>query len=339
MSKHIIPKEVFVGLQIRSASNEVQSADGGRNVALGFMTYKNNKDKLQHQESFDNWRDKEIPRFPYDNTPTSKMSVAGSVSRYSTQNKFIRVEDPRGFQLEITVENFIEIIRDCTLIKGIIEDGMIWGWNYGKLHLYKADSNLGKEGITNFKYNGMPNISLKDINPGDYVYLGNGTEGVYVGGWHIIENDYKLDFKKYLTQPLVGIKPVQSKRIYLIKSGDKYLRSSSLKIKKFKKGKALNMDVIKKEIYSEVNTTIEVITRQTMVHMICDYHIGKSMYNKYGLNSNGQSLLGTNGSDRLYNSFYRVLCISDKKMNQDDLYNKVVSIHNKVNEELQNATV
>ncbi len=157
----IIPDELYIGLQIRQANGNIKSADGGKNVALGFASYKNEKGEMQHP-SLEQWRDKDIPRMCYDNTPTTGMSVAGSVRRWSTSNKCIRVEDPRGFQLEISIENFIEIIRDCALDKGVIQDEMVWGWDTG-VKLIKVGSKDYDIGVENFNIKMSKSISLKDI--------------------------------------------------------------------------------------------------------------------------------------------------------------------------------
>ena len=60
MAKVVIPNDLYVGFQIRSTGRNTPSEDGGKNVALGFVTYRNKKDVLQHQEAFDRWRDEEM---------------------------------------------------------------------------------------------------------------------------------------------------------------------------------------------------------------------------------------------------------------------------------------
>jgi hypothetical protein len=55
------------------------------------------------------------------------FSFGNSVTRYSTSNKFVRVSDPRGFVLEISIANMCEIIDEHTIVKGDIEGSFVWG--------------------------------------------------------------------------------------------------------------------------------------------------------------------------------------------------------------------
>jgi hypothetical protein len=52
------------------------------------------------------------------------------VSRYSTSNKFFRVEDPRGFELEIDVNNLLDLIEHHTIVQGTIMEPLVWA-RYG----------------------------------------------------------------------------------------------------------------------------------------------------------------------------------------------------------------
>lgn len=62
------------------------------------------------------------------------FKIVGYRSRYSTSNKLLEVEDPRGFRLEISVENLIEIVKHTTIKKGIIQAKAAWT-RYGAAYL------------------------------------------------------------------------------------------------------------------------------------------------------------------------------------------------------------
>lgn len=317
----VIPNELYVGLQIRKTKGNVISADGGKNVALGFASYKNEKGEIQHP-SLEQWRDKDIPRMCYDNTPTIGMSVAGSVKRWSTSNKCIRVEDPRGFQLEITIENFIEIIRNCTLNKGVIRDEMVWGWDGSTVKLIKVGSEDYNTGIENFNVKMSASISLKDIKPGYIVRLKNGKVGKYLGAWYIIVDDYSNKFVgDILSHNLSRL--TMTKRHYLIDTGSDIIYSPSIVIKKIEKSDEEDISSIKSYLEEKIKKTMKYsYSRSLADREVSLLNVGwgdsriKSIYVKHNLTENGWNLLG---EDEIPYSWKKLVFASDKKLTRNDL--------------------
>ena len=63
------------------------------------------------------------------NEPTEGFQLAKSVRRYGwsgSGNVVWRITDPRGFDLEISSENFASIINCCDLEKGTIKGKCVW---------------------------------------------------------------------------------------------------------------------------------------------------------------------------------------------------------------------
>jgi len=331
MARIIVPKEIFVGLQVRQTRGNQTSADGESNVALGFATYLNNKGLLQHKDTFNKWRDTSIPRFPYDNDPIVGMSVRGSVDRYRSHNKLVRIEDPRGFQLEIPIENFIEVIYECTLKNGVIKDEMVWGWDNGQVRLYKVGGENYNQGIANFKYDGQKNIPMKTINLGDTILLDNGDTGVYYGGWHIVTdhfgwNDYAANIK---------IKKVSSKRVFFVKVDKEhatFYTYSSLKVKNVTPiNEPLNKGDIFNQFTSEINKTVNYNYKRSLAHIEAkkenyQWHDPryKTLYNKYGLNDEGNNLIGVEGCMSWRDGFSDISAISDKPIKDEIIYNEKI---------------
>lgn len=71
-----------------------------------------------------------------DNEPINGFTIVDFVSRSSTQNKLIRIRDPRGFKLEISVANLLELLGQCTVINGTFNTRCIW--DFGKNGIGKA---------------------------------------------------------------------------------------------------------------------------------------------------------------------------------------------------------
>lgn len=71
-----------------------------------------------------------------DNIPVSGYIVADTVTRSSTSNKFWRILDPRGFQLEISTDNMLDIITNSDIAHGQLIGK--YKWEFGKTGIGKA---------------------------------------------------------------------------------------------------------------------------------------------------------------------------------------------------------
>lgn len=60
------------------------------------------------------------------NEPMTGFKISKSVSRASTSNKLIRIEDPRGFELEIAVANLVALLETGTVTKNEFIGAMQW---------------------------------------------------------------------------------------------------------------------------------------------------------------------------------------------------------------------
>lgn len=113
----------YVGFQ----KQRYHSAEAFR--MLGFATPNTGDSAFRkRKETVDAWSGKEsLTPLDLDNVPTHGFKIVDTVSRYSTSNKFFRVEDPRGFELEIDVNNLLDIIEKHTIVQGTIMEPMLWG--------------------------------------------------------------------------------------------------------------------------------------------------------------------------------------------------------------------
>lgn len=62
----------------------------------------------------------------YDNKPMEGFEIVNWVSRYTTDNKWARILDPRGFELEITIRNLIHLILTSEIKNGKIQGNLVW---------------------------------------------------------------------------------------------------------------------------------------------------------------------------------------------------------------------
>ncbi len=99
---------------------------------LGFATPNTGDYAFKKRKAtVDGWSEKDLAPMDLDNKPTHGFKIVDTVSRYSTSNKFFRVEDPRGFELEIDVNNLLDLIEHHTIVQGTIMEPLVWG-RYGQ---------------------------------------------------------------------------------------------------------------------------------------------------------------------------------------------------------------
>ena len=99
---------------------------------LGFATPNTGDYAFKKRKAtVDSWSEKDLAPMDLDNKPTHGFKIVDTVSRYSTSNKFFRVEDPRGFELEIDTTNLLELIERHTIVQGAIMEPLVWG-RYGQ---------------------------------------------------------------------------------------------------------------------------------------------------------------------------------------------------------------
>lgn len=62
-----------------------------------------------------------------ENIPRTGFKIVDYATRYRTDNKLIRIEDPTGFVLEVPVENAISLIHEATVSFGVVQEPCVWG--------------------------------------------------------------------------------------------------------------------------------------------------------------------------------------------------------------------
>jgi hypothetical protein len=143
------------------------------------------------------------------NEPTEGFQLAKSVRRYGwsgSGNVVWRISDPRGFDLEISSENFASIINCCDLEKGTIKGRCVWG-RAGANNVLLPEASEPYQQASTLTKKSQVKISTRDLQPGDMVEIlsPNTAEGVekcqYLGKYWFItfENDHN-DRSHYTTR-------------------------------------------------------------------------------------------------------------------------------------------
>lgn len=137
-----IPRKIKVGFQERKDTYTGK---------LGYATYIDEKGELRKERSFNSWRSYQIEPEIFDNEPMSGFVLnkkAGGLvkgqpyrSRWKHRQTYIRVYDPRGFEVEISVENQLFILEHMNSIIGKGLDGeLIYAWAEKELILLPVNS-------------------------------------------------------------------------------------------------------------------------------------------------------------------------------------------------------
>lgn len=138
-----IPKRLNVGYQNR------EDTYTGK---IAYVIYYDEKGKLRKETSWNNWRDEEIANTEFDNVPTEGFVLnkpAGGreySNEWDVRKSYCRVYDPRDFEFEITIENLLYILANCSCVKGKgLEGKFVYGWDGKELILMPVDSPDYKE--------------------------------------------------------------------------------------------------------------------------------------------------------------------------------------------------
>lgn len=171
-----LPESFYVGFQSR--------AEG----ILAFMTPDGTDAAAQKRKStVDFWaknRSHGDPEGPASkvikNEALEGFEILSDVHRWSTENKLIRVLDPRGFQAEISVSNLCMLLKETTTVKGRIEGQLVWARLGAQNVLILVESEIY---LTAKKNTQLSSIQIKsvDVHPGHIVRFKNGSYGVYLG--------------------------------------------------------------------------------------------------------------------------------------------------------------
>lgn len=182
-----IPETLKVGFNNRSDTYSGK---------LAYVTYINKKGDIAKETSWKGWIDSKIDVETYENKPIEgfvlNRRAGGYKSGWNFRQTRCRVYDPRGFEVEISVENLLYILQECTSSKGKgLEGEFVYAWSGPELILlpvcsedYKASTELMEK---------QEDITLKDLKVGA-AYRGSAENYlIYIGKmewfvWHRAEN-------------------------------------------------------------------------------------------------------------------------------------------------------
>lgn len=132
-SELYLPKTLKVGYQYRDTKFEKK---------IGYVIYYDHTGKLRKETSWENWRDKQIDSNEFENIPTEGFMIHSNIKdKWSQRQEYLSIYDPRGFEFEITIDNFIYIIQHCNIINMGIVGKLVYVWKGADLLLMPTADN------------------------------------------------------------------------------------------------------------------------------------------------------------------------------------------------------
>lgn len=155
---------------------------------LAFVTYYDQKGVLKKERTWENWRDQKIDPVEYNNVPTTgfvlNKGVGGVRQSYgwNTRNEYIRVYDPRNFEIEISVSNLLFILRECDCSRGKgLEGEFVYAWDRQQLVLLPVISEDYKNSQEFTKLQSFDPIKAKDLVQGATYQTRRQEKLIYLG--------------------------------------------------------------------------------------------------------------------------------------------------------------
>lgn len=178
-----IPSKHYVGMIRRSDEK----------LPLAFMTPSGeDAASLKRIATVDDWvsangrygGNRSLPSMTIDNVPLSGFKLTSDIrsSSYGGLDKW-RIEDPRGFELEITSGNLARLLSVGMIDRGEINDQCVWGRDGANNILISVNTDEYKAAVENTMVAGLK-AEWKNAKPGNTVLLQNNIRGIWLGRMH-----------------------------------------------------------------------------------------------------------------------------------------------------------
>lgn len=180
-------------------------------LPLGFATpYATDAAFEKRKDTVDSWasqqyrwgNNKDVPPLEAQILPNvlqEGFTIAKSVRRHGWNggNVVWRVEDPRGFELEISSANFAKIVDCTTIVNGVIQGKCVWGREGASNVLLPENSEPYQSAVHATAIKKAGTISVKDIRPGSVVTLSTTAVAIYLGSLYVTGYDTEVEGYAY----------------------------------------------------------------------------------------------------------------------------------------------
>lgn len=217
-----IPDKHYVGLVKRSDSD----------LPLAFLTpWGTDSAAKNRMKSVDEWSSrgwagqKKLGAITIDNLPMTGFKLTSDIrtTSYGGLDKW-RIQDPRGFELEITSGNLARLLGVGTLERGEILDSCVWARLGSDNVLLSVQSPDYKEAVEATRLSKIK-AKWKDVKIGNTVSLQNTISGVYMGKYYAIDQNRNHNNREEplvprvdLEMPVFAILSTDQSQLHLIRN-------------------------------------------------------------------------------------------------------------------------
>jgi hypothetical protein len=188
-------------------------------VPFAFMThYEDNAAGRKRQAQVDNWSRGKMTSVIIDNKPMIGFRISRGLRRlgWNHHATSVRIEDPRGFEVDISVSNMMMLTDNNLLENGEILRECVWGRDGGANVLLPVNSSPYVAATVNTERM-TTTVNSRTVALGDTVLLKNGLQGRYLGSmypWRIVHGSsaYRQPYQFTLEQHDKKYHMVQIKR-------------------------------------------------------------------------------------------------------------------------------
>lgn len=268
-----IPDKYYVGVRAKAAKD--------KEIPLGFATPNTGDAAFQkRKKTVDAWvgGGKGARHETFDNVLVEGFRISQSVRRYGWNggNVVWRIEDPRGFELEITSSNFASIVDCTTLDKGVIAGKCVWGRD-GSTNILLPEASEPYQEAVKFTDLSKKAVSVKELEVGQYVRLKDDKIAVYAGAYHgfgiNLELEWKYDYshtyggnyRNQRYQHELVAKKLAKRHVYLVeKAAEEYIKTGVINTKLPHPEHPTHPDITIPGLisYSDVKQVAEIIDRK-----------------------------------------------------------------------------
>lgn len=194
MQKIDIMEKLYVPKRIKAGYNERDDTYSGK---LAYIIYWDVKGKLRKETSWRGWIEEELGEHDFDNVPTEGFVLnraVGGVKRSwyarDARAEKVRVFDPRGFEIEIDMDNLLFILQENSSIVGKgLEGEFVYAWEGTQLVLLPTNCKEYTDAMNYTALQGK-SVTKTDMVVGCPYKTKEGQNVIYLGRFDYTSSDW-----------------------------------------------------------------------------------------------------------------------------------------------------
>lgn len=229
---------------------------------LGYVVPMDNNGKFRKEKSFEKWCNPKLKPQQFQNTPTSgfvlNQRVGGENRGWKHRKTYVRVYDPRGFEVEISVDNLLYILEHTSSIVGKgLEGEFVYAWEGTELILLPTNAVDYKESLAyTEKERKQEYLTGKQLVVGGVYLSKDNVQLIYLGKHYeyTLHSAYSTSYKVFKSS---------TKRFYFAVLNRDTGKEGEFKIEKFPSLNKKIIDVIDENQHVQYGDIMDYLENQS----------------------------------------------------------------------------